>query len=43
MFESIGNKVIELKRVSIWWLTLWNLPLWEWKYLTNEEVKKLFE
>ncbi len=43
MFEAIENKVTELKRVSIGWLTLWNLPLWEWKYLTEEEVKKLFE
>lgn len=43
MFETIGNTVIELKRVSIGGLELWNLELWKWKYLDDEEVKKLFE
>lgn len=43
MFEAIWNTVTELKRVSIWSLELWDLALWEWKYLEDDEVKKLFE
>ncbi len=43
MFEAVWNKVIELKRVSIGWLELWDLELWKWKYLDEEDVKKLFE
>lgn len=41
MLEAIWNKVIVLKRVSIGNLELWNLWLWEWRYLTNEEINEL--
>ncbi len=43
MFEAIWNTVTELKRVSIWNLELWDLALWEWKYLEDDDIKKLFE
>ncbi len=33
MLEAVDNKVIYLKRVSIWEYELWDLDLWEWKYL----------
>lgn len=42
MLEAVNNKVLKLKRVSIWNLELWNLGLWEWKYLKKEEVDKIF-
>lgn len=42
MFEAIGNTVTELKRVSIGWLELWDLALGEWKFLSDDDIKKLF-
>ncbi|MGE4444178.1 MAG: pseudouridine synthase [Candidatus Altimarinota bacterium] len=43
MFEAIGNTVTELKRVSIGNLELGDLALGEWKYLEDDDIKKLFE
>lgn len=42
MFEAINNKVISLKRVAIWNLELWDLKEWEWIYLDQNQIKKLF-
>jgi len=41
MFESIGNKVIHLKRVRIGSLLLGNLPVGEWRELAEKEIEKL--
>lgn len=41
MLEAVWNKVVELKRVSIATLELWNLKIWEWRYLTDDEVDNL--
>ena len=43
MLEAVWNKVIELKRVSIANLELWDLWLWEWRYLSDDEVSMLKE
>ena len=41
MFESIGNKVIHLKRVRIGNLLLGNLPRGEWRELEEKEIQGL--
>lgn len=41
MLESINNKVIELKRISIWNINLWDLEIWKYRYLTDEEIKNI--
>jgi 23S rRNA pseudouridine2605 synthase len=41
MFESIGNKVIHLRRVRIGKLLLGNLPLGVWRELEEKEIEKL--
>ena len=41
MFESIGNKVIHLKRVRIGNLRLGNLPRVEWREREEKEVQGL--
>ncbi len=41
MFEAVGVKVKELKRVSIGKVELGNLPLGRWRYLTEHEVHYL--
>jgi 16S rRNA pseudouridine516 synthase len=41
MLEAVWNKVISLKRVSIWNLELSDLKEWEWRYLSDEEVISL--
>ncbi|MDO4618406.1 MAG: pseudouridine synthase [Clostridia bacterium] len=41
MFESVGVKVKELKRISIGKVELGNLPLGRWRHLTAHEVNYL--
>lgn len=41
MLEEIGNKVVQLKRISIGNIHLWNLKLWDWRYLTEDEIQTL--
>lgn len=41
MLEAVWNKVISLKRVSIWVLELGDLEMGEWRYLSEEEVEKI--
>ena len=41
MFEAVGVKVLNLKRVSIGKVELGNLPLGRWRYLTTHEINYL--
>ena len=41
MLGSVWNKVISLKRVSIWNLEAINLEEWKWRYLSDDEIEKL--
>ncbi len=41
MFAALGAKVVNLKRISFSGLTLDNLPEGKWRYLNEEEIKKL--
>lgn len=41
MLEAVWNKVISLKRVSIWGLELGNLEMGEWRYLSEKEVENI--
>ncbi len=41
MFEAVGVKVKELKRISIGKVELGNLPLGRWRYLTEHEIHYL--
>ena len=41
MFEAVGCRVIELKRISIGKVELGNLPLGRWRYLTSHEINYL--
>lgn len=41
MFEAVGCKVIYLKRISMGKLTLEDLKLGEYRYLTSEEIKEI--
>jgi 23S rRNA pseudouridine2605 synthase len=41
MLFAVGHRVLELKRVGIGSLELGNLPLGKWRYLSDEEVKRL--
>lgn len=41
MFEAVGCKVSELKRISIGRVELGNLPLGRWRYLTSHEINYL--
>ncbi len=43
MLEAVWNQVIELKRISIANLELWNLEIWKWRYLSDLEIEKLKE
>lgn len=38
MFEAVGCKVVTLQRISIGTVSLGNLPLGRWRYLTSHEV-----
>ena len=39
MFESLGYKVVDLKRISVGNILLGNLPLGKWRNLTEREIK----
>jgi len=41
MFEVLGTRVIDLKRISLGGLTLGNLPEGRWDYLSEEEINNL--
>lgn len=41
MFEAVGSKVTELRRISVGKVELGNLPLGRWRYLTSHEVSYL--
>ncbi len=41
MFEAVGSKVAELRRISIGKVELGNLPLGRWRHLTEHEVNYL--
>lgn len=43
MCEAVENKVVALKRVSIGGLTLGELKPGEYRFLSNEEINKIFE
>lgn len=43
MFETVNNKVVELKRISIGKLTLENLEVGKFKYVKYEEICKVFK
>ena len=43
MLEAVENKVLYLKRISIWSLALWDLKLWKYRYLNNAEIGNLKE
>ena len=43
MLEAVDNKVLYLKRYSIWTIELWDLELWKWRYLNREEIEKIKE
>jgi len=41
MFEAVGSKVKELRRISIDTIELGNLPIGRWRYLTSHEINRL--
>ncbi len=41
MFDTLGTRVIDLKRISLGGLTLGDLPEGRWDYLSEEEINKL--
>lgn len=41
MFETLGTRVVDLKRISISGLTLEDLPEGKWDYLDKEEIANL--
>ncbi len=41
MFQRVGHPVLKLKRTKIDGLSLGDLPAGKWRYLTNEEIKRL--
>ena len=43
MVEKVGSQVKKLKRIRIENIKLWNLDLWEYKYLTEKELNELFK
>lgn len=43
MFETVNNKVVELKRISIGKLTLESLEVGKFKYVKYEEICKVFK
>ena len=43
MCESVGNKVLRLKRVAIGGLELNNLKVGKYKILDENDVKKIFQ
>lgn len=43
MLEAIANQVVNLQRIEIGNLSLWDLGLWDWRYLSDEEIASLEE
>lgn len=43
MLEEVWSKVKRLKRIRIENILLWDLQQWEYKALTNKELKQLFD
>ena len=43
MFAAIGHEVIHLRRVTLGPLKLGDLPVGEWRYLTDQEVADLYK
>lgn len=43
MMEAVGHPVVELKRISVGQVQLGDLPLGQWRYLTEEEKKILIK
>jgi 16S rRNA U516 pseudouridylate synthase RsuA-like enzyme len=43
MLEAIANQVVNLQRIEIGNLSLWDLGLWDWRYLSDEEIASLVE
>lgn len=43
MFDAVDNRILYLERIRFAHLTLDGLPRGEWRYLTDEEIKKLEE
>lgn len=43
MFKKVGNEVISLKRISFGPIELGNLEQGEYRYLSNDEVTKLYQ
>lgn len=43
MIEQIGHRVLYLKRISIGKLTMNDLGLGKWRYLTKTDVKKIYK
>jgi pseudouridine synthase len=41
MFEAVGHKVLELKRIRVGGLSLGDLPTGQWRELTAREIKAL--
>ncbi len=41
MLEAIANQVVNLQRLEIWNLSLWDLASGDWRYLNEEEVQAL--
>lgn len=41
MCEAVGYKVLALHRTKIGELTVKDLRIGEWRYLTREEIKKI--
>lgn len=41
MFEAVENRILYLERIKFAFLTLDGLERGEWRYLTDEEIKKL--
>jgi len=43
MCETIGHNVIRLQRTALGGLELGSLPVGKWKYLTKNEIEKIFQ
>lgn len=41
MLKAVNNEVLELHRLSIWEIKLWDLENWKWRYLNDVEIKYL--
>ncbi len=43
MVEKVGSRVKKLKRIRIENIELWNLDFWQYRHLSNAEIKGLFD